>query len=70
MSCTGFPEGKWSRCCYRHDIDYEAGIKTKHEADMDLYHCVKEKGYPLVAITMLLGVSVFGWYYWLKCRVK
>lgn len=68
MACTGFFKGCWERCCYKHDIDYEAGIKSKLDADLDLHDCIYYKGHPIVAAIVFTGVSTIGWFFWLRCR--
>ena len=67
--CTMFFDGCWSECCKAHDKAFEVG-SSKYKADKSLYNCIREKGHPYMAALALLGVSTFGWFWWIKARVK
>lgn len=59
--CTFFFEGNWSDCCWTHDEkvllarEYKSRI-MRLEADEDLKECVKQKGHPIIANIMFIGV--------------
>lgn len=74
--CTLWPEGWWSSCCEKHDLDYENGV-DRLSADKALLECVSysyQEIYPpndnsnhhyetlsmLVAFVMFIGVRMFG----------
>ena len=60
--CSMFPDGHWVDCCYWHDKKYYEGgtSKDRSKADWDMLGCVWDKGHPIVAIVMHLGVRLFG----------
>lgn len=78
--CTGWPDeidGRdFSECCEKHDEVYaKGGFLNKFKGDYDLAKCVwnKADGNWYVkwnAIKMYLGVSTFGWIFWIKCRFE
>ena len=60
--CSMWPNYKWSECCEVHDKTYYKGgtKEERKEADKALMQCVKEKGFPLIAKIMYIGVRVGG----------
>ena len=64
--CTGYFDGThkhpklWYDCCVEHDFRFWVGGTKlqKHAADSRLKECVKEKGAPLNAEVMYLGVKL------------
>lgn len=66
--CTLWPD-TWSgvsisACCNAHDIAYLDGT-PRTEADLSLAMCVlSETSNPLLALVMLAGVTVFGWFFY------
>jgi hypothetical protein len=74
--CTSFPdkigEIDISLCCKAHDKAYELQL-DKPTADVELFNCVADAGgvgILLVACLMFFGVSVFGWMFYKKAKVK
>lgn len=71
-ACTNFPNGPWLDCCYYHDLAYRqaqpkgwwARWRARRSADVVLFWCVWKTGNRLVAIAILLGVRMFGWWAW------
>ena len=64
--CTMFPDGDWGECCLEHDRVYWLG-GTRQErlaADVKLRCCVAERGHPVIAVAMFVGVRIGGWGYW------
>lgn len=57
----------WESCCVSHDYDYWKGGTEMHRlrSDFRLYHCVKSRGYPGIALIMYYSVRIFGHRYWL-----
>lgn len=66
--CTLWFDGVWRHCCDIHDAAYVAG-GDKLAADWHLLSCVAETGNGPIAIVMFLGVTIFGWFWWLKARI-
>lgn len=68
----------FSHCCKQHDDDYAEICKlsffkriwARHKADMKLKKCVADAGLPVMGVTMLLGVRMFGWIFILKEKLK
>lgn len=65
--CTLWPD-VWfgtslKSCCLAHDLAYAAGV-DKFVADIDLAKCVAETGLGWLALLMLAGLSVFGWFFY------
>ena len=60
--CSMFPDYRWKDCCVKHDKIYWNGGSSsdRKDADMKLYRCVKEKGYPFIAKIMYIGVRIGG----------
>ncbi len=58
--CTLFLDGwpkwlggtgdEWLHCCVAHDLG---------ASNMELYRCVNDAGFPVVAVIMLAGVSIY-----------
>lgn len=67
--CTLWLDGAWRHCCDAHDLAY-AQLADKGVADWALFLCVAETGNPFMAFLMLVGVAIFGWWWYLrgKCR--
>jgi hypothetical protein len=63
--CSFFFGGSHNPCCEQHDKDYgrESTI-SRREADKKLRLCVIEKGHPVRAWVMWVGVRVFGWFFY------
>ncbi len=67
--CTGFPDGTvkdpvlWKECCFEHDLHYWAGGShtSRDKTDLRLRECVREKGEPIIAQMMYLGVRIGGY---------
>lgn len=57
--CTLWIDGSWRHCCDLHDFHYDA-LYDKLWADIELYKCVADTGYPIIAIVMFIGVTLFG----------
>lgn len=72
--CTFWPDslrgvyyGK--TCCMPHDRAYIlGGVWRKLKADLALAKCVRDKGLPVNAAIMYIGVSILGWYAWCQER--
>ena len=64
--CSMWPDGPWKGCCVSHDRWYWAGgSKEKRlHADMALRKCVSNRGWPIMAWVMYVGVRIFGGPYW------
>ena len=60
--CSLFPDGNWGGCCVEHDRAYWQGgtAAERKAADQALRECVKQKGYPILAQLMYVGVRVGG----------
>ena len=65
--CTGWIDGVWRHCCDAHDIAYSSGF-DKFQTDLELAVCVAQTGNPIVAVLMFLGVTIFGWFWYLKAK--
>lgn len=63
--CTLWIDGVWRACCDAHDLAYAkvAVPLDKIIADLDLARCVAGTGHGVVALVMLAGVTVFGWFF-------
>ena len=60
--CSCWPDGDWVDCCVKHDLIYWMG-GTREErkiADLELKKCISEKGYPVIARIMYIGVRIGG----------
>ena len=57
----------WKTCCDVHDMEY-ANFTPRLDADMNLFHCVASKAWWLLpmAALMLVGVRLFGYYFYIK----
>ena len=63
--CTFFFGGSHNSCCEQHDKNYAADTQvTRREADRQLRECVIEKGHPVRAWVMWVGVRLFGWIFY------
>ena len=68
----------FSHCCKQHDEDYAKAAKlsffkrvlARRKADYKLKDCIMAVGLPVMGITMMLGVRVFGWIFILKEKMK
>lgn len=73
MSCTLFPDiikGVYiGDLCARHDRDYAKQV-NKIKADMELYNGIRARGFPFVAAVVLLGISTFGWLFYIRARFR
>ncbi|RMH20074.1 MAG: DUF1353 domain-containing protein [Gammaproteobacteria bacterium] len=60
--CSLWPDGDIADCCVRHDYLYWQGGSPaeRKRADQSLRRCVTEKGHPLEAWTMYVGVRLGG----------
>jgi hypothetical protein len=60
--CSCWPDGDWLECCVKHDLLYWAGgaREERKNADIELRNCIAEKGHPVVAQVMFLGVRIGG----------
>jgi len=65
--CTAWFEGGWAHCCKAHDEAYATGV-DRALADAALKVCVEQAGYPVMAIIMSVGVTLFGWIYYRRSR--
>lgn len=65
--CTLWWDGVWAHCCQIHDTAYAAGL-NKFQADLDLGICVAQSGHFWMGLTMFLGVSIFGIFFYRKNR--
>lgn len=68
--CTAVPD-RWksydmSGCCLIHDEDYAAGTKTRLEADIDFYWCLRRVAPHWIAVAYYVGVRAFGWIFYQK----
>jgi len=63
--CTLWFNGDWRACCDAHDAAYAvvSAPLDKVIADLDLARCVAETGHGLMALVMLAGVTLFGWFF-------
>ena len=68
--CSYFPEYIWDKyigkVCYEHDVRYEDRNKSRWVADRELFLDVHDKGLPVTALIMWLGVRTFGWIWYRK----
>lgn len=69
--CTDFFNGDWRACCDAHDYAYAhaSTVMQKIAADGALFQCVWHTGqgdvwHLLIGLIMLVGVSIFGWFFW------
>lgn len=67
--CTGWFDGVWRHCCDAHDLDYALGV-DKLQADLALAACVTDTGHPIIALVMLAGVTLFGWFFYRRRKIK
>jgi hypothetical protein len=60
--CSAWPDGHWQLCCVEHDVAYwcGGGIETRRAADIALRTCVTQRGSPMIADLMYLGVRLGG----------
>jgi len=60
--CSCFPDGNWRDCCISHDKKYWSGgfRKDRRRADAELLSCVADRGHPVIAILMYIGVRIGG----------
>ncbi len=56
----------WRGCCISHDREYWMGgtWQQRRAADLQLFKCVKQKGFPLLAWFMYTGVRMGGSPFW------
>lgn len=57
-------------CCVMHDFRYRVG-KTpadKYRADIELFQCMREEGYPVIGALYFVFVSTLGWISWFRKR--
>jgi len=52
----------WEGCCLEHDRAYDMGGSEDDRmiADLAIYACVREKGSPIWALVIFIGVRIFG----------
>ena len=60
--CTLFPDGDYGGCCVEHDKAYWYGGSRAErlQADLALKSCVEQRGRPLLAKLMFIGVRIGG----------
>ncbi len=60
--CSVWPDGDWYSCCVEHDYAYWCGgsAQQRAQADKQLKHCIKAKGYPVMGKIMRWGVRLGG----------
>ena len=70
--CTAVPDKLSSYdmagCCYIHDIDYNEQVKTRYQADIDFYHCLRRVAPWWIAVVYFVGVRIFGVMAWRKAN--
>ena len=76
--CTFYPEGDWSTCCQEHDLNYAFGV-NKFESDLAFIWCLFKKACKYLIQSMFIFISIpivllfittFGWYFYLKAKKK
>lgn len=68
--CTGVPDGEWGACCLLHDWFYwwqPDGI-TRQMADWAMTKCMVDLGHGDIAQLYSLGLTLLGWFFWLRGR--
>ncbi len=63
--CTLWPD-RWinydySVCCKIHDEEYADETISRFEADVNLLNCVNKHANSVMAVTMFVGLRLFGW---------
>jgi hypothetical protein len=54
-------------CCLLHDEDYDnqAGFIA---SNWRLYQCIRQSSPAWLALVMLAGTTLFGWYFYIKAK--